>query len=179
MDHIMEGRYAGFLVVLTLMVAACGTGSEAPSEVASLEDSGDQEASVLGRIVDQELELYEFSVCMRDEGIDVGDPTIDADGNVSLGTPLDMISDHAALMQAYEACGEPIGGRAMGHGGEDRTAVHDRLVEFARCVRDNGYYSLPDPDFTGGDMFPGLDMDDPDYRAAEEVCRDLLVDDGS
>ena len=169
------------LGALTLAAVGCGTGTEATSDVASLEESGagDQEASVLGDIVDQETQLFEFSACMRDEGINIGDPTVDADGNVSLGTPMNMISDHGALMAAYETCNDFIGGRAMGHSGEDRTAVHDRLLEYAKCVRENGYYQLSDPDFSGtSDIFPGLDMDDPGYQAADQVCEGLLVDDG-
>ncbi len=170
------------LIVLTLAAVGCGTGIEATSDVASLEESGvgDQEASVLGDIVDQEVELFEFSACMRDEGINVGDPTVDADGNVALGTPMSMISDHGALMAAYETCSDFIGGRALGHGGEDRTEVHDRLLEYAKCVRENGYHQLSDPVFsdTSGDIFPGLDMDDPGYQAADQICQGLVVDDG-
>ena len=170
------------MIALTLATVACSTGTEAIPDVASLDESVPEieETSVLEGIVDQELELFEFSECMRDEGIDVGDPTVDADGNVSLGTPMSMITDHGALMAAYEACNDFIGGRALGHGGEDRTAVHDRLVDFAKCVRENGFYQLPDPDFSGadGDIFPGLDMNDPTYLAAEQACKGLLVDDG-
>ena len=179
----MRIRIPAFLVAIALAAVACGDATGATSDIASLDEGGpgDQEASVLSAIVDQELELFEFSECMRDEGIDVGDPTVDADGNVSLGTPMNMITDHGALMKAYETCSDLIGGRALGHGGEDRTAVHDRLVDFAKCVRENGYYQLPDPDFSGSssDIFPGLDMDDPTYQAAEQVCKGLLVDDGS
>lgn len=162
--------------MLGLAVIACGTDAEPAPEVATL-DSLDPADTVLGAIVDQELELLDFSECMRGEGIDIGDPTIDADGNVSIGTPMNMISDHGALMTAYDVCDDFIGGRPLGHGGEDRTAVHDRLVNFAKCVRDNGYYDLPDPDFSGasGDIFPGLDRQNIDYQAAEQVCENLLV----
>ncbi len=176
-------RWHWFLLMgLTLLVVGCGTSTDAISDVASLDEGGvgDAEVSALGEIVDQEVELFEFSACMRDEGIDIGDPTVDADRNVALGTPMNMISDHGALMEAYETCSDFIGGRALGHGGEDRTAVHDRLLDYAKCVRENGYYQLADPDFSGtsSDIFPGLDMDDPAYKAADQVCKSLLVDDG-
>lgn len=163
-------------IVLGLAVIACGADTELAQEVATL-DTLDAVGTVLGAIVDQELELLDFSECMRNEGIDIGDPTIDANGNVSIGTPMNMISDHGALMAAYDVCDDFISGRPLGHGGEDRTAVHDRLVNFAKCVRENGYYDLPDPDFSGasGDIFAGLDRQNPDYRAAEQVCEELLV----
>ena len=166
--------------MLGLAAVACTAEPEPALDVASIDDS-DQDASVLDAIVEQELELLDFSSCMRDEGIDIGDPTIDADGNVSIGTPMNMISDHGKLMQAYELCSEFIGGRPLGHGGEDRTAVHDRLVDFAKCVRDNGYYELPDPDFSGAsdEIFPGLDLENPDYQAAEKACEELLVESGA
>jgi hypothetical protein len=95
-DDCMKRRYWVFLIALALATVGCGTGAEAISDVPSLNESGigDQEESLLGDIVDQEAELFEFSACMRDEGIDVGDPTVDEDGNVSLGTPMNMISDH-------------------------------------------------------------------------------------
>jgi hypothetical protein len=175
----MKRQY--LVLVLAVAFVSCGGGTVETSDVASLDEGlQGQEPSALGDIVAQEAQLFEFSECMREEGIDIGDPTIDPDGNLSLGTPMSMITDHGGLMAAYETCKELVGGRALGHGGEDRTAVHDRLFEFAKCVRDNGYYELPDPDFSGteAEIFPGLDMDDPDYRAAEEACKGLLVDTG-
>ena len=164
----MNRRDWALLIVFAFATVACGSSVEVT------------EAGVLAEIVDQEAELFEFSACMRGEGIDIGDPTVDAEGNVALGTPMSMISDHGALMEAYGQCRDLIGGRALGHSGEDRSTVHDRLVEFAKCVRENGYYDMADPDFSdsGGDIFPRLKMDDPDYQAAEEVCKGLLVDDG-
>ncbi|MBK5266731.1 MAG: hypothetical protein JJE47_04795 [Acidimicrobiia bacterium] len=163
-------------IVLGPAVIACEADAEPAPEVATL-DTLDPAGTVLGAIVDQELELLDFSECMRAEGIDIGDPTIDANGNASIGTPMNTISDHGSLMAAYNVCDDFIGSRPLGHGGEDRTAVHDRLVNFAKCVRDNGYYDLPDPDFSGasGDIFPGLDRQNPDSRAAEQVCEELLV----
>lgn len=169
---------AGIAVAAT----ACANSSGATSDVASLEEGGDPaRASALEEIVEQERQLFEFSACMRDEGVEIGDPTVDADGNVALGTPMNMITDHGGLMEAYRACRDLIGNRPLGHGGEDRSAVHDRLVDYAKCVREAGYYEMPDPVFSdaGDDLFPGLDVDDPDYQAAEGECKDLLVERGA
>ena len=173
-------QFLALVLALGLGAAGCTSEPEPAQDVASLDDAG-QDASMLGALVEQELELLDFSECMRAEDIDIGDPTIDADGNVSIGTPMNMISDHGKLMQAYEVCSEFIGGRPLGHGGEDRTAVHDRLVDFAKCVRDNGYYELPDPDFSGAsdEIFPGLDLANPDYQVAEKACEGLLVESGA
>ena len=108
---------AGFVLV----TGACSTNTGATSAVASLEESDNQgrNTSALEEILEQEQQLFEFSACMRSEGIDFGDPTVDADGNVALGTPMGMITDHGGLMRAYAACRELIGNRPLGHGGED------------------------------------------------------------
>ena len=177
-------RRRGLLVAgLVLVSGACATDTGTTSDVASLEESVDQDRnrSALEEIVEQERQLFEFSACMRDEGIDIGDPTVDADGNVALGTPTEMITDHGGLMKAYAACRDLIGNRPLGHSGEDRSAVHDRLVDYAKCVREAGYHEMPDPDFSdsGDDLFPGLDTDDPEYQAAEEECKGLLVASGA
>ncbi len=183
MKRIRSARRWVLLAGFALVAGACANNTDATSEVASLDESGngDQEKSALEIIVEQERQLFEFSACMRDEGVDIGDPTVDADGNVALGTPMGMITDHGGLMEAYRACRDLIGNRPLGHGGEDRSAVHDRLVDFAKCVRQKGFYDMPDPDFsdTNGHLFPGLDLDDPDYQAAEGKCKELLVDDGT
>jgi len=175
----MTGLRRTLVAGLAVVAASCANGGGVPSDVASLEESGTgARATALEEIVEQERQLFEFSACMRDEGVDIGDPTVDADGNVALGTPMSMITDHGGLMKAYAACRDFIGNRPLGHGGEDRSAVHDRLVDYAKCVRQAGYYEMPDPDFSesGGDLFPGLDMSHPDYQAAEGQCKSLLVE---
>ena len=171
------------VVALSLATAACGGDTAVNPDVASLEEGSAEtiEAGPLEDLVELERALFDLSACMREQGVEVGDPTVDADGNVLLGTPPggESISDHGALMDAYAVCGDLVGGRSIGHGDADRTAVHDRLVEFAGCVRDNGY-DVSDPDFSNsdGELFPGLDEDDPDFQAAQVVCEELLVDKG-
>src|SRR3990170_7459146 len=94
------------LIALALIAAACG-GSEdvivatlddnagAPQENPSSEaDSGE---------VDVEAALLAFARCMRDEGFDIEDPTVDADGNVHLQTPEDEGEDHANPAELQEA----------------------------------------------------------------------------
>ncbi len=180
MKRTVSPRRWALVAGFVLVIGACATDTVTTSAIASLEqsDNQDRNTSALEEILEQEQQLFEFSACMRSEGIDIGDPTVDTDGNVALGTPMSMITDHSGLMTAYAACRDLIGNRPLGHSGEDRSAVHDRLVDYAKCVREAGYYEMPDPDFsdTGDDLFPGLDTDDPDYQIAEMSCRDLLVE---
>ena len=82
-------------------------------------------------------------------------------------------------------CPETIEGASLGRRGDDfdATAFQDTLLEFAACMRDNGY-DMPDPDFSnsgggpgtgGGGPFGEVDRSDPDFIAAEEACGDIMA----
>jgi len=120
---------------------------------------------------------------VRDQGVDIADPVVDADGNLTLGgggsgggdgTGVPTI-DHDALVTAQEACGEvPTG--AFGSGLRDATEFQDAALAFVRCMRDEGL-EVADPDFSttsgpgGGGMLGDLDRADPAVIAALETCQ--------
>ena len=63
---------------------------------------------------------------------------------------------------------------------EDAAEMEDKLRQMAECMRDKGF-DLPDPVIVRpGDEDPGdvpddppdLDLDDPEFRAAERECSD-------
>ena len=176
------------VVALSLVVAACGGGSDDTSDdgVASLERTTTQApvATALGS-ADTEEQLLAFAECMREQGVDLPDPTVDADGNPQLVPPDDFeLEDLDVLQDAAEACEEFLEGVALGFEDLDLSSLSDTLVEFAACMRDNGY-DLPDPDFsliapdtneipTGG-PFGDVDFTDQDFLDALEVCQDLIT----
>jgi hypothetical protein len=58
--------------------------------------------------------------------------------------------------------------------------MEDRMVRFAECMREHGI-DMPDPDFSdapGGRrgfvqrIGEGFDPDDPDFKEADEACRE-------
>jgi len=118
---------------------------------------------------------------VRDQGVDIADPTVDADGNLTLGgggsgggAGVPTI-DHDALVAAQEACGEvPTG--AFGSGLRDTTEFQDAALVFVQCMRDEGL-EVADPDFSttsgpgGGGMLGDLDRSDPAVIAALETCQ--------
>jgi len=173
--------------VLALVATACGGSAGADDGVASLDDSvaSDAAPATAAPAVSQEEALLAFTACLRDRGIDVPDPEMDADGNLQLSRPAaaqeDPNFDRDAFRVAREACAEHLEGVALGFRGEDRTETEDQLLAFAACVRENGY-DMPDPDFSnatpgqggGGGPFAGLDRNDPAFQAAAEACSDLL-----
>lgn len=147
---------------LVLMLSACGGGSGASSEVASLGgDNGSSSATESTVAADSQQQWIDFAQCMRDNGIDMQDPTFDADGNVQGGfgpdSGLDLRSDDTRT--AMDACSDllPAGGPG-GQGGPefDRTGIQEAFTSFTACLRDEGL-DVDDIDFAAG---PGGDRPD-------------------
>jgi hypothetical protein len=178
------------LALLVLLLVACGGGGSedgvaaASEDTSGSDDSGD-DSSDDGSASDSEEELIDWVECMRDEGIDVPDPQVDADGNLTLGPGLGGGGgggggqlDPEALQDATEVCGE-VPQSAFGGERPDQTEIQDTLLEFAQCMRKNGY-DMPDPNFSGGsavnltEVFGDIDTNDPAFQEAAEACQDVL-----
>ncbi len=172
--------------VLALVATACGGSAGADDGVASLDDTAALDAAPVtsAPAVSQEEALLAFTACLREQGIDVPDPTMDADGNLQLARPNtapgDPGFDRETFRAAREACAEHLEDVTLGFRGEDRTEIEDQLLEFAACMRDNGY-DMPDPDFSaapgqggGGGPFGQIDREDPAFQAAQAACADVL-----
>jgi hypothetical protein len=189
----MTTRLLGFVIALALVAAACGGGDDAGSGVASLEDAADRatEAADTEEVNPAEAEdaLLEFAQCMREQGVDMEDPTVDADGNLALGFRAGGAGDvdFETVEAARQACEVHLEGVTRGFRRGDDTEFQDTLLEFAQCMRDNGI-DMPDPDFSsfgpGNDDEgqPGaargplgeLDPNDPQFESAMEACEELL-----
>ena len=174
-------------VAMLTLAAACSGGGDETDGVASL---GDVPLTIIeqgsdGRAVSDEEAALAFTQCMRDEGLNLPDPTVDSDGNVRLGLGRAAAAvadlDPAEVQAAFEQCAEHLGGITFGFTGEDRAELQDRLLEFAVCMRENGY-DMPDPDFSnfgrgsgpGDGPFGLLDLADPQLQEALEGCEDVL-----
>lgn len=170
------------IAVLTLVLAACGGGSD--DGVASLETettvAADQAVDIE---TDNEQALTDFAQCMRDNGIDMDDPTVDANGNLTFGGQSQQGNieefDEDALQAAFEACEEHLAGVAMGFTDTDLSEIEDTLLEFTSCMREQGF-DMADPDLSGGpggviDMFGDLDPSDPDVLEAAEECQEVFA----
>jgi hypothetical protein len=189
----MTKKWTLLIAVLALVAAACGgSGSDDGEGVASLTDANsalDDAAAAAEEIpdpVDAEQALLAFTQCLRDEGLDIADPTVDSDGNPRLSRP-DFGEDGPpeGFRESAEACQELLEGVTLGRQQRDLTEFQDTFLEFASCMRDNGY-DMPDPDFSnfgqpgqgqgqgGGGPFGQIDREDPDFVAASEACGDIL-----
>lgn len=177
------------LVLFALLVVACGSdGADDGEAIATLESTTTTEsvqpvdAETGGLENDTEAAFLAFTSCLRAEGIDVPDPTVDSEGNPQFTQPPDL-SDITPdeLNAALDACRDELEQVTLGFIGTDLTGLEDTLLEYAVCMRENGF-DLPDPDLsfdlTGGDGFQGpfgdVDFNDPDFIAADEQCASIV-----
>jgi hypothetical protein len=141
---------------VALLVSACGGGGEAGAQVASLaaDDDASGTAEAAQTEVDSQQASLDFAQCLRDNGLDVADPTFDEEGNLEgglfgggpggpgagSGEGLDPGSGEAQA--AFEACGDLLEGVGFGPGGGgggfDPDEIEATLVGFTECLRDEG-----------------------------------------
>ncbi len=195
---MMIRRLVLLVIALVMVAAACGgSDDEAGDGVASLSGAADDEVIAVPLPADEVVELTQeeallaFTACLRDNGVDIEDPTVDAEGNVEFSFrrgagPQDEGFDREAAGAAREACSDQLEGVTIGFRGLDTTELEDTFFEYAACMRDNDY-EMNDPDFSnfgpggggggggGGGPFGVIDRDDPDFIAANEACSDILA----
>ncbi|MGB5431841.1 MAG: hypothetical protein WBO21_02425 [Acidimicrobiia bacterium] len=182
------------LLAFGLIAASCG-GSESDSGVASLEtpsqatDNQEQAQSdeAVAEPISDEAAILAFAACLREEGVDVEDPTVDSDGNLRPPRPRDIgQEDREMVRAAMDSCSKHLESVAFGLDAADRSEREDQLFEYAACMRDHGY-DMPDPDFStfgepgqggsgagGGGPFGAIDQDDPTFQTAQEACADIF-----
>jgi hypothetical protein len=205
MDITRHARLAASVTGLALLLSACGGGGGGgkDSGVASLADGSTASASESAADDKEtsEEQTLAWVQCMREQGLDIADPTVDSDGNLVLGGPRPgggggtagsanaQPVDRDAFSKATENCGNPPQ-TAGGFSQEDRQAAQDSLLKMAQCLRDAGF-DVADPDFssqgpggapTGNSSSSGnasqargpfgdLDMNDAKVQAAFTTCQ--------
>ena len=183
-DHMKRSLVA--LVVLAVSLVACGGGGDATADsVATLETTTSTTAPVATTTMvpfDMEEAAMAAVECFREQGVDVPDPTVDANGNIQFSQDIDPATfDQDAMAAAQVECSEELSRVITGFVGTDLTGLQDQLLEYSQCMRENGF-DLPDPDFSGfagGGLAEGpfgeIDPEDPDFVAANEVCEGILA----
>jgi hypothetical protein len=160
------------VLALVLAVAACGGGDKGDG-VASLGGAGSATSTTsanAGEDVDSAQAARNYSRCMRQHGIDIPDPRIDADGGLDMEVPRSVNRDNPKFKAADQACGRylPPQGYAP-----PNPQQRQQALAFARCMRQHGV-NMPDPQFTDSGINqqnpPGMHKDDPRLRAAERAC---------
>ena len=104
---------------LILVASACGGsgGSGSAANVATLGSGATAGTTVASTPADTQESLLSYAKCMRADGVEMNDPTFDANGNATGGgfgrdSGIDPRSD--AFQTAQEACGDLIQGITLG-----------------------------------------------------------------
>ncbi len=158
-----------------LILAACGTED---SGVASLIDQPTIEAEAVaevnGELTDEDRALS-FAECLRDEGLEAADPTVDSDGNVQLPSiAIDANIDRDQLRSIMENCGEILEGLTFRNDSPDLTELTDQMVEVASCLREAGL-TVDDPTTETlrqwqFELREHIDLDDPRVAELLDEC---------
>ncbi|MEU3738404.1 hypothetical protein AB0E78_15170 [Streptomyces sp. NPDC032198] len=83
--------------------------------------------------------------CLRKHGVKVAEPKSGEDTRgITIGGDMSKEKMEAAM----KAC---TGKSGMGSGGSVSQADKDKMLKYARCMRENGF-NMPDPKFEGGGM---------------------------
>jgi hypothetical protein len=180
---------AGLILCSVLALAACGGNADGEgAEVASLDTTPTEtqaETQTTTTSDDPQEVLLAYTECMRDEGIDLPDPDFSGGGaRITIG-PGGVDPDDPDFQAAQEKCAPMLEGLRQNFDEEDRQAMQDAALEFAKCMREHGI-DMPDPDFSeaapgrrgsgGAFRFGGVDPDDPDFQEAREACDEAFAD---
>ncbi|MGP4025423.1 hypothetical protein [Actinomadura sp. 3N407] len=150
---------------------------------------GDGGGSGTAKAADDQEKMREFAQCMRDNGIDMPDPT--GDGKVTIrrsarpgeGGPGEGggpgADDEVAAAQKKCRHLMPNGGKPQKMNPEDVA----KLRAFSKCMRDNGISEFPDPDSDGRILMEagpgtGLDPESRKFKDAQKACAKLAPDGG-
>jgi hypothetical protein len=130
-------------VSLALIATACGSGSNASAQIASLGSTTGTTPGTTSPVNSQDA-LLKYAACMRQNGVNMADPTFDADGNPTgggfgQGSGIDPRSTE--FQTAQKACGDLLQGVTLGGNrgrGLNRDAIQTGLNDFTACLRDEG-----------------------------------------
>lgn len=117
-----------------------------------------------------------YSECMRANGVpDFPDPE---NGRLMLRAGPGGIDPNApGFAKAQEACKE-LAPSGQAGGGANADAMQARVLEYAKCMRDNGVPDFPDPKVDGGRVQMGLPQgvseDSPAFKQAQDACQGLM-----
>ncbi|HEY4332389.1 MAG TPA: hypothetical protein VGM78_07465, partial [Ilumatobacteraceae bacterium] len=145
-------------VGIVLVVAACGSSGTKAAKVATLGTTTANTTTDGSTPKSTQDALLAYAACMRTNGVDMKDPTFDANGNPTGGgfganSGVDRTSD--AFKAAQTKCGSLIQGITLGRGANGQggafnaSAIQDGLNDFTACLREQGL-NVNDISFANG-----------------------------
>ena len=151
-----------------LALTACGADDPAAEPAAGDREQANRDA------------MLDYASCMRENGVDMPDP--EPGGGIRLRVPEGVSPDKVEAAQ--EQCREHLDAVEPPELSEEQQKeFQEAALAHARCMREHGI-DMPDPTFgedgraqvriRRGAGAGGPDPEDPEWKAAEEACRDEL-----
>jgi hypothetical protein len=130
-------------ITLALVATSCGAKTNASAQVASLGSTSGTTPTATTTPVNTQDALLKYAACMRTNGVDMADPTFDADGNPTgggFGRNSGVDRSTPEFQTAQKACGNLLQGITLGGRGRNFNpqAIQDALNDFTACLRDEG-----------------------------------------
>ena len=113
--------------------------------------------------------------CMREQGVDVRDPKIGADGSIEFARPID--DESPERKRAATRCRPLLEGSDDEVSAAETAEAQRKLLRYARCMRRRGVDvpdPLPPPQESKG---PPVDVTAPSFQRADEACHRILFPD--
>jgi hypothetical protein len=163
------------LVAAALLIAACGGSKKPPSANSGGSPSSHGSPGAAA---------YHYSACMRTHGVsNFQDPTVSTNGNqVKVAIHIDpAITSSPSFKSAQKTCGHLLPGGGPTGVGPSPAQMHARseaLLAFAKCMRQHGFPTFPDPT-SQGQLSPemltkaGIDLQQPAIKPAAYACLPL------
>lgn len=137
---------------LALALAACSTPSNAG--VATLDDVAKAKADEVSETKDAEAEMQKGTECMRENGVDIPDATVDEGGGFQIERRVDSEDGPSAggsvrLGEDFEKsiteCGDPPGIAGAGPSELDIEEMQENALTLSQCMRVIRHRGLPGP----------------------------------
>jgi hypothetical protein len=148
------------MALTALLATGCSSGTDEPG-IAQLDNTDTATSTAEAGSESSEEQALAFAQCMRDNGVDFPDPTVDADGNPSFEGAFGRSEEggfdpeDTSFQDAIAACSDLMEGMVMGPGGGDfdSGAINEALYAYTQCLRDEG---LDVGDITLSGMMGGM-----------------------
>ncbi|SDN48796.1 hypothetical protein [Allokutzneria albata] len=159
-------RLAGVSAVLMSALVLAGCSGQPEGKVASLGGDKDKAAAQNDADVpkDPKERALKFAKCMRDNGVDMPDPTFGEGGaSIALGSG---DADMEKFKKANKACEKYSGAKDFN---PNDPKVKEEQLKWAKCMREQGI-DMPDPGADGSVRAMPMDKDQKKMEEAFKKC---------
>lgn len=163
-----KSRIGTLVVVLGTVVSVALVAIGITFAVLSTDSTADNSSGSTAAPKTKQEQNRAFAQCLRDNGVP-NFPDPDAKGALRVTPESGVDVGSAAYKKAEATCMQstPPSGQQQGAPPPDGQKPVD-ATKYVECMRKNGQPDFPEPDERG--IFTGIDLDTPEYKAAQKVC---------